>query len=93
MIVSWPGVTKAGTSCDDYLMIEDFYPTLLEMAHIGMPETPQVIDGKSFVPLLTGKGKKNPSEGRSLYWNFPNNWGPVGPGIGATCSIRKGIGS
>ena len=20
---------------------------------------------------------------------FPNNWGPTGPGIGATCSIRK----
>lgn len=24
MIVSWPGVTKAGTICDDYLIIEDF---------------------------------------------------------------------
>lgn len=88
MIVSWPGVTKAGTSCDDYLIIEDFYPTLLEMAHIPIPKTPQVIDGKSFIPLLTGKGE-NPSKGRALYWNFPNNWGPVGPGIGATCSIRK----
>ena len=88
MIVSWPRVTKAGSSCDDYLIIEDFYPTLLEMANVDMPKTPQVIDGKSFVSLLTRKGK-NPSEGRSLYWNFPNNWGPVGPGIGATCTIRK----
>lgn len=88
MIVSWPRVTKAGSSCDDYLIIEDFYPTLLEMANVDMPKTPQVIDGKSFVSLLTKKGK-NPSEGRSLYWNFPNNLGPVGPGIGATCTIRK----
>lgn len=88
MIVSWPGVTKAGTTCDDYLIIEDFYPTLLEMGGVKMPETPQAIDGKSFIPLLTGKGK-NPAKGRSLYWNYPNNWGPVGPGIGATCSIRK----
>lgn len=88
MIVYWPGVTKAGTTCDDYLIIEDFYPTLLEMGGVKMPETPQTIDGKSFIPLLTGKGK-NPSKGRSLYWNYPNNWGPVGPGIGATCSIRK----
>lgn len=88
MIVSWPGKTKGDTVCDDYLMIEDFYPTLLEMASIKIPETPQTIDGKSFIPLLTGKGK-NPSKGRSLYWNYPNNWGPVGPGIGATCSIRK----
>lgn len=88
MIVSWPRVTKAGSSCDDYLIIEDFYPTLLEMANVDMPKTPQVIDGKSFVSLLTKKGK-NPSEGRLLYWNFPNNWGPVGPSIGATCTIRK----
>lgn len=89
MIVSWPGVVKPGTQCNDYLIIEDFYPTLLEMANINLPDTPQPIDGKSFVPLLTGKGA-NPSVGRSLYWNFPNNWGPTGPGIGATCTIRKG---
>lgn len=89
MIVSWPGVVKPGTRCDDYLMIEDFYPTILEMAGIEMPDTPQTIDGVSFMPLLTGKGE-NPSDNRALYWNFPNNWGPSGPGIGATCSVRKG---
>lgn len=89
MIVSWPGVVKPGTRCDDYLMIEDFYPTILEMAGIDMPKTPQTIDGVSFMPLLTGKGN-NPSDNRAIYWNFPNNWGPSGPGIGATCSIRKG---
>lgn len=89
MIVSWPGVVKPGTRCNDYLMIEDFYPTILEMAGIEMPDTPQAIDGVSFMPLLTGKGA-NPSDNRALYWNFPNNWGPSGPGIGATCAIRKG---
>ena len=26
MIVSWPGVTRAGSKCDKYTMIEDFYP-------------------------------------------------------------------
>lgn len=89
MIVKWPGVVRKDTRCHDYLMIEDFYPTILEMAQVEMPDTPQTIDGRSFLPLLTGKGK-NPSKGRALYWNFPNNWGPTGPGIGATCSIRKG---
>ena len=59
------------------------------MAGADMPATPQVVDGRSFVPLLTGKGT-NPAKGRALYWNFPNNWGPVGPGIGATCTIREG---
>lgn len=89
MLVSWPGVTKAATQCDDYLIIEDFYPTLIEMAGIKNQASKQVIDGKSFVPLLTNKGK-NPAKGRSLYWNFPNNWGATGPGIGSTCTIRKG---
>ena len=32
MIVSWPGVAQPNTRCDKYLLIEDFYPTILEMA-------------------------------------------------------------
>lgn len=27
---------------------------------------------------------------RDIYWHYPNSWGPSGPGIGATCSIRSG---
>ena len=34
MIVSWPGVVKPGSKCDNYLLIEDFYPSILEMAGI-----------------------------------------------------------
>ena len=34
MIVSWPGVVTPNTRCDKYLIIEDFYPTILEMAGI-----------------------------------------------------------
>lgn len=89
MIVSWPGKTKPATSCNEYLIIEDFFPSILEMAGVKKTILPQQIDGKSFLSLLTGKGK-NPAKGRSLYWNFPNNWGPTGPGIGATCSVRNG---
>ena len=33
-IVSWPGVVTPDTRCDKYLIIEDFYPTILEMAGI-----------------------------------------------------------
>jgi arylsulfatase A-like enzyme len=25
-----------------------------------------------------------------LVWHYPNEWGPSGPGIGATSAIRKG---
>lgn len=88
MIVSWPGITVPESRCEKYLLIEDFFPSILEMARIEAYETRQIQDGVSFVPLLTQCG--DPSDGRSLIWNFPNLWGNTGPGIGPSCSIRKG---
>lgn len=88
MIVKWPGTVQPDTRCDKYLLIEDFYPAILEMAGVDNYKTVQPIDGISFVPLLKGTG--NPSKGRNLYWNCPNIWGADGPGIGPTCSVRSG---
>ncbi len=88
MIVKWPGVAKPATKTSDYLIIEDFYPTILEMAGIKNYTTVQHVDGISFVPELKGTGKTDPE--RKLFWHFPNFWGPKGPGIGASSSIRKG---
>lgn len=87
MIVSWPGVVNPDTRCDKYLMIEDFYPTLLEMAGVKDYKTVAPLDGVSFMPLLKGTG--DPSKGRALVWNFPNIWGNDGPGINLDCAIRK----
>lgn len=87
MIVSWPGVTQPSTRCDSYVMIEDFFPTILEMAGVKDYTTRQPIDGISFVPLLKGTG--DPSKGRPLYWNYPNLWGNDGPGIGPTAAVRQ----
>jgi len=89
MLVAWPGVTKAGSVCDVPLIIEDFFPTVLEIA--GVREFNQIggkIDGRSFIPLLKGGPAMNPE--RALFWHYPNNWGPSGPGIGASSTIRKG---
>lgn len=88
MIVKWPGKVKPGTKCNDYLLIEDFYPTILEIAKVKDYSTVQTIDGKSFVPMLLQTGST--SGGRDLFWHFPNNWGPTGPGIGASSTIRSG---
>ena len=88
MIVSWPGITEQGSSTNDYLIIEDFFPTILEMANVQKYNTVQQIDGQSFTSVL--KGGKSSMEDRPLFWHFPNNWGPTGPGIGATSTIRKG---
>lgn len=88
MIVRWPGIVREHTRCDSYLLIEDFFPTILEMAGIRHYRVPQTVDGRSFVPLLRGTG--DPSRGRSLIWNYPHVWGDRGPGIDLNCSIREG---
>ncbi|MCG8311333.1 MAG: sulfatase [Cytophagales bacterium] len=88
MIVSWPGVTRGGSTTDSYLIIEDFFPTILEMAQINNYQTVQQIDGKSFGSILK-RENDHPNE-RALFWHIPNNWGPTGPGIGASSTIRKG---
>jgi len=88
MLVKWPNVTKPGGIVDSYVIIEDFYPSILELAEITSYETVQTLDGVSFVPLLTGKA--DPSVNRPLFWHFPNKWGPTGPGIGASSTVRMG---
>lgn len=88
MIVKWAGEVKEGSKCNEYLIIEDFFPSILEMAQVKSYTTVQKTDGLSFVPLL--KGKKKVAKDRALIWHFPNNWGPAGPGIGTTSTIRRG---
>ena len=88
MLVTWPGVVKPGSENSNYLIIEDFFPTILDMAGINDYQTVQSIDGQSFNSMLTAE-QPEPQE-RPLYWHFPNEWGPTGPGIGAFSAIRKG---
>jgi len=87
MLARWPGVTKPAAVCARYLIIEDFFPTILEMAGVKAAKTVQPIDGLSFVPLLRQAAGR---DDRPLFWHYPNNWGPKGPGIGASSAIRLG---
>jgi arylsulfatase A-like enzyme len=70
MIVYWPKVTAAGSVTNKPLIIEDFFPSILEMAGVKSIGN---IDGKSFTPLLKGQNVDN-SE-REFYWHFPHNYG------------------
>ena len=88
MIVKWPGKVKPKTKTNEYLIIEDFFPAILEMAEVEEYETLQLIDGISFLPLLA-ESNKQVMPNRNLYWNFPNLWGNEGPGIGPTCTVRS----
>ena len=90
MIVAWPGVTSAGSVCQQPVIIEDFFPTVLEMAGVQhVEQVGGVVDGRSFVNLLRGERDES-REDRPLIWHFPNNWGPKGPGIGPSSAIRLG---
>jgi arylsulfatase A-like enzyme len=71
MLVKWPGVTKPGSVCRDPVVIEDFFPTVLELAG-ATGSTLQTVDGVSFVPLLKGTGS-TPVD-RALVWHFPHNY-------------------
>ena len=89
MIVSWPGVVKPKTVAKQYVIIEDFFPTILEMAGIKKFKTVQVVDGKSFLPILKNPGLNDTPV--SLVWHYPNNWIPMrGPGINYHSAIRQG---
>lgn len=88
MIVKWQGITPPGSKTDEYLMIEDFFPSILEMAGIKNPEIVQQLDGQSFIPFLNPDHKKK--QDRGLFWHYPNKWGASGPGIGTASAVRKG---
>jgi arylsulfatase A-like enzyme len=89
MIVKWPGVVKPNTTTNQYIIIEDFFPTILQMAQITNAETVQTVDGVSFVPVL--KNAEYADSGRVLIWHYPHRWiNQEGPGINYYSAIRKG---
>ncbi|NCW45649.1 MAG: N-acetylgalactosamine-6-sulfatase [Gemmatimonadaceae bacterium] len=52
-IVHWPGVVQPGRTTDARVDFTDLHATLAE---IGSSRAPAEITGRSFLPLLTGKG-------------------------------------
>jgi arylsulfatase A-like enzyme len=83
LIVKWPGVTKAGSTCAVPVVSTDFYPTLLEIA--GLPARPeQHHDGLSLAGLLKGEGSL---AREAIYWHYPHYHGS---GNRPTAGVRKG---
>ena len=70
-IVRWPGVSKANSRSSEYFIIEDLFPTFLEMGGVkNYDQIGGVIDGKSIVPLI--KGENDRLKNREIYWHFPH---------------------
>lgn len=89
MIVYWPGITKGGTQNNQRIMIEDFFPTILDMAGINKYTTIQTIDGISFIDIIKSPELRRE---RPIVWHFPNLWGEtqnIEEGYGAYSAILK----
>lgn len=73
LIVDWPGETEPKSVNENYVIIEDLFPTILEMAGItDYDQVGGIIDGKSFVKYL--KGKKDEKQDRPIFWHYPNTY-------------------
>ena len=51
LVIKWPGVTQAGSTCREPVIGVDFYPTLMEAANVKRRKAAQ-LDGLSLMPLL-----------------------------------------
>lgn len=90
MIIRWNGVTTPGTVNTQYMIMEDFYPTILEWAGVKKYKTVQTLDGRSIVPYLKQPALRD--DRRALIWNFPNDWtgGKLGTDNSWLTAIRQG---
>ncbi len=86
MIVYSPFNNNNIKKVDHPVIIDDFFPSILELTNSDTKSIIQKVDGKSFVPLL----KNETTELKPLFWHYPNWWGPSGPGIGSYSAVRKG---
>ncbi len=55
-IIRWPGVVAKGVESEALIEYVDFVPTFLEIAGL---ETPDVVDGQSFLPVLKGEADEH----------------------------------
>lgn len=81
MIVKWPGTVKPKTETDAIVQYEDITPTLVDIVKGKIPEG---LDGRSVLPVITGKKNKHRNYAYGIHNNIPE--GPAYP----IRSIRDG---
>lgn len=83
LIINWPGMIKPGTTNDELIISNDFFPTFSDLANIDYKD--YKTDGLSLLPLL-----KNPEaklERNELFWHYPHYHSN---GLGPQGAIREG---
>ncbi len=83
LIVYWKDKIKPGTKNDNYLVIQDFLPTFMEL--VGDNDIPSNLDGKSFLSTLFQPNEY--LERGSVYFHFPHFSGQGARPAGA---VRSG---
>jgi arylsulfatase A-like enzyme len=66
--VNWPGVTAAGSVCEEPIISMDYFPTILEMT--GHKAELTKSDGVSIVPVLRDAKAKLPRD--EIFWHYPH---------------------
>lgn len=68
VIIKCPGLTTPGSVSNVPITSTDFYPTILEATGRHL-RTHQHVDGRSLVPILTGRGSLTRD---AIYWHYPH---------------------
>ena len=69
MVVSWPDVIEARTTCDQPVTSMDFFPTFVHAAGGSTAEF-TLLEGLDLKPLFQRSSKLDRD---ALYWHFPHN--------------------
>jgi arylsulfatase A-like enzyme len=69
LIARWPGTISAGATCEVPVIGTDFYPTILDLAGLGL-RPDRHPDGISIAPLLKDPKAKVPRD--MLCWHYPH---------------------
>ena len=67
MAVKWPGVVEPGSTNDELITSDDFFPTIAGI--LDVDELPADIDGLSLLPVLDGSGALDRD---TLYFHYPH---------------------
>ena len=78
LIVKWPAQGRRGIECDVPVISTDFFPTILDIIGLPLPEELE-LDGVSIASLVKGEKDLNRE---AIYWHFPHysNHGNQSPG-------------
>jgi len=85
LMIDWPGVTPAGTTCAEPVVSTDLFSTLLRIAGAPVPEAAQ--DGVDLAPLL--KAPQGHLSREALYFHYPHYYSTTSPVSAIRCGPWK----